>query len=373
MLVFKFCNRKELFSATGVIRTPSQGAALGLAAKTAEVTRIEATGQWGPCADVRWSPRQGAALAVAVKVHDMVEVHRVLAHPNERITQKTAQAMGIVTTGQWGPYEARLQVKAKRQAVQWIDGPDNTVSNSVSDEDLGEKPGEDESVGRRGALQREVQALGLEQQPALQERKKEIQEAPLDFEEGAQEALPDPAEATRKPPLDCMENTREAPSDSKEKTDPDEKIREVPSNTEKGTQKALPDPENKTRRHHWIPGSRHVTTGSQGKDTRGAIISRGGGTRGAIGSQQGDTGDTIGSREDTEGAAQSRGETREAPSDPRVETKYVAGLAEGSTDLKGSVVPMRRKLTISGNLPSKIVKANVKSTGERKRERSSAE
>ena len=66
--------------------------------------------------------------------------------------------MGIVTTGQWGPYEARLQVKAKRQAVQWIDGPDNTVSNSVGDEDLGVKPGEDVSVGRRGA--RPVQRLG---------------------------------------------------------------------------------------------------------------------------------------------------------------------------------------------------------------------
>ena len=56
-------------------RTPSQRAALGLAAKTAEVMRIKATGQWGPCADVRRSSRQGAALAVATKAHDMVEVH----------------------------------------------------------------------------------------------------------------------------------------------------------------------------------------------------------------------------------------------------------------------------------------------------------
>ena len=71
-------------------RTPSQGAALGMAAKTAEATRIEATGQWGPYADVRRSSRQAPALAVAMKVHDMVEVHRVLAHPNEETTQKTA-------------------------------------------------------------------------------------------------------------------------------------------------------------------------------------------------------------------------------------------------------------------------------------------
>ena len=51
-LALNFCPRKGLFSATGVRRTPSQGAALELAAKTAE-----ATGRWGPCADVRRSPR----------------------------------------------------------------------------------------------------------------------------------------------------------------------------------------------------------------------------------------------------------------------------------------------------------------------------
>ena len=39
-------------------------------------------------------------LAVAAKAHDMVEVHRVLAHPSEEITQKTVQAMGIETMGQ---------------------------------------------------------------------------------------------------------------------------------------------------------------------------------------------------------------------------------------------------------------------------------
>ena len=80
--------------------TPSQEAALGLEAKTTEATRKEATGQWGPCADVRKRPRQGAALAVAMKAHDMVELHRVLARPSKEITQKTTQAMEITTTGQ---------------------------------------------------------------------------------------------------------------------------------------------------------------------------------------------------------------------------------------------------------------------------------
>ena len=100
-----------------VATTPSQGAALGWASKTAEATRIDVTGQWGPCVDVRRSLRQGAALAVAVKAHDMAEVHRVPAHPSEERTQNTAQAMGIATTGHWGPYNVRLQVKAKRQVV----------------------------------------------------------------------------------------------------------------------------------------------------------------------------------------------------------------------------------------------------------------
>ena len=104
-----------MFSATGVRRTLSQGAAIGLAAKTAEAMRIEAAGQWRPCEDVKHSPRQGAALGG--EAHDIVKVHRVPAHPSGEITHKTAQTRGITTTGQWGPCEARLQVEAKRQAV----------------------------------------------------------------------------------------------------------------------------------------------------------------------------------------------------------------------------------------------------------------
>ena len=89
---------------------------------------------------------------MAPKVHDMVKVHRVLAHPSEEITQKTVQAMGITTMGQWGPCKAGLQVKAKRQAVvQWINRSDKTSSNGAGNEDLDMKPGEDDSVGKMGA------------------------------------------------------------------------------------------------------------------------------------------------------------------------------------------------------------------------------
>ena len=55
-----------------------------------------------------------------------------------------------------------------------------------------------------------------------------------------------------------------------------------------------------------------------------------------------------------------------------METKYVAGLAEESTDLEGLVVPARPKLAISSNLPLNNVNAHEESTGARKYERSSA-
>ena len=54
---------------------------------------MKKTGHRGPYVDVRWSPRQEMALVVATKAHDMVEVHRVLAHPSEEITKEEAQAM----------------------------------------------------------------------------------------------------------------------------------------------------------------------------------------------------------------------------------------------------------------------------------------
>ena len=139
-LVFIFYPRKGLFYATGVRQNPSQETALGWAAKTAEAMRIEATGQWGACADVRRGPIQGAVLSVAAKAHDIMEVHRVFAHPSEKIAQKTIQAMRIVTTGQWGACET----------VKWVDGSDKTGSNGVGDDEHDEKSDEDELVGNKG-------------------------------------------------------------------------------------------------------------------------------------------------------------------------------------------------------------------------------
>ena len=48
----------------------------------------------------------GATLAVAAKVRNIMEVHRMLAHPSEDITRRTAKTMRIATTGQWGSCEA---------------------------------------------------------------------------------------------------------------------------------------------------------------------------------------------------------------------------------------------------------------------------
>ena len=109
-----------------------------------------------------FSPSQGAARALSAK---------------------TAETMRIATAGQGESCKARLQAEVKRQAVQWIDGPG---SDGVGNKDLGVKPGQDESVGQRGAPQLDVQELELKQQPGSQERK----------EENTREAPPDPEDET---------------------------------------------------------------------------------------------------------------------------------------------------------------------------------
>ena len=97
-LVFKFFTRKGLFSATGARRIPRQGAALGANLTENGLVRIAS----------------GTALAMRAGVsRDVIEVHRMLAHPSEDITRKMAEMMGIETTGQWGAYETCFQAKAK--------------------------------------------------------------------------------------------------------------------------------------------------------------------------------------------------------------------------------------------------------------------
>ena len=110
-------------------------------------------------------------------------------------------------------------------------------------------------------------------------------------------------------PLDPEEGTREVPSDTAEET------REAPLDREDETQGTPSDPEE----------------------------------------------ETLDAPSDPEE------ETLEAPSNSEEEAKYVEGLAEGTTDIGGPVVPARRKLAISDNLPPNNVKAHVESVGARRR------
>ena len=77
-LVFKFCPRRGLFSATGARRIPRQEAALEASLTKNGLVKIAL----------------GAALRASAS-RDIMEVHRMLAHPSEDITRKTAVMMGI--------------------------------------------------------------------------------------------------------------------------------------------------------------------------------------------------------------------------------------------------------------------------------------
>ena len=319
----------------------------------------------------------GAALRASAS-RDVMEVHRMLAHPSEDITRKTAEMMGIETTGQWGACETCFQAKAKRhavpkktdeqasartrkiverQAVQWIDGPKKTVGDGTGSDDRGMKSAGDGTIVERGTPQLNVQELGQEQQPASSlELRKEVQEAPPDPERGTREAPPDPAEDTQEAPPNPEEETREVPLDSEEETwkvpwDPEKETREVPL-----------DPEEETWKVPWDPE----------KETREVPLDLKEGTQEASPDPAEETWKAPSDREDEAQGTPSypEEETLEAPSDPE-KTKYAARLAEGPTDLEGPVVPASRKRTIGGNLPPNNLKAHVEPAGARRRGRKS--
>ena len=128
----------------------------------------------------------GAALGMrAGASRDVMEVHRMLAHPSEDITRKTTEMMGIETTAQWGGCKTCFQAKAKRhavpkktdersnvrtrkiverQAVQWVDGPKKAGGDDTGSDDRGMKSAGDGTIVERGTPQLNVQELGQEQQ-----------------------------------------------------------------------------------------------------------------------------------------------------------------------------------------------------------------
>ena len=168
--VFKLCPRRGLFSATGSRRIPTQEVALAANPMENGLVKIA----------------PGTALAMrAGASRDVMEVHRMLAHPSEDITRMMAVMMGIETTGQWGACETCFQAKAKRhvvpkktdelasvrtrkiverQAVQWVDGPKKTGGDDTGSDDHGMKSAGDETIVVRGTPQLNVQELGQEQQ-----------------------------------------------------------------------------------------------------------------------------------------------------------------------------------------------------------------
>ena len=174
-LVFKFCPRKGLFSATGERRIPRQEVSLGDNLTENGLVRIAS----------------GTALVMRAGVsRDVMEVHSIPAHPSENITRMTAEMVGIETTGQWGACETCFQAKAKRhavptktderasvrtrkimerQAVQWVDGPKKTGGDGTGSDDRGMKSARDGTIVERGTPQLNVQKLGQEQQLTLHE------------------------------------------------------------------------------------------------------------------------------------------------------------------------------------------------------------
>ena len=147
-LIFKYCPRKGLFSATGARRIPRQEVALGENLTENGLVRIAS----------------GTALAMRAGVsRDVMGVHRMLAHPSEDITRKTAEMMEIETTGQWGACETCFQAKVKRQAVQWVDGHKKTGGDGTGSDDRGMKSAGDATIVERGTPQLNVQELGQEQ------------------------------------------------------------------------------------------------------------------------------------------------------------------------------------------------------------------
>ena len=324
----------------------------------------------------------GAALRASAS-RDVMNVYRMLAHPSENITRKTAVTMGIETTGQWGACETCFQAKAKRhavpkktderasvrtrkilerQAVQWVDGPKRTGGDSTGSDDRGMKSAGDGNYVERGTPQLNVQELGQEQQLTLDEH--ETQEVfgtgsddrgmksagggTVVERRGARQLELQELELEQQPSssLELREDTQEAPPDPEDETwkvpwDPEKVTREVPLDLKEGTQEASPDPAEETRE---APSDR----------------------------EDGAQGTTSYSEEETPQApSDPEEETLEAPSDPDEKTKYAAGLAEGPTDLEGPVVPANRKRTIGGNLPPNNLKAHVEPADARRRGRRS--
>ena len=360
-LVFKFCPRRRLFSATGARRIPRQ-----------EVTPEEANGLVKIASGTALGMRAGAS-------RDVMEVHRMLAHPSEDITRKTAEMMGIETTGQWGACETCFQAKAKRhavpkktderasvrtrkiverQAVQWVDGPKKTGGDDTGSDDRGMKSAGDGTIVERGTPQLNVQELGQEQQLTLHEHETQEAFGTCSDDRGMKSAGDGTIIKRGTPQLNVQELGQEQQVTLHEHetqgafgTDSDDRGRwnhcqercsaarstgagagaaaGVITRTQKGSTRGAARP--RTEDTRGAAGSRRGdmegAIGSQGRDTRGPTESRGRATGGAIGPLRGDMGSAMGPRRGDMGSAMAprKGDTRGAFGPQRGDTGGVVG------------------------------------------------
>ena len=285
----------------------------------------------------------------------------------------------------------------ERQAVQWVDGPKKTGGDDTGSDDRGMKSAGDGTIVERGTPQLNVHELGQEQQLTLHEH--ETQEA---FGSGSDDrGMKSAGDGTiierGTPQLNVQElgqeqqltlhehKTQEAfgtgsddrgmksagdgtivergalqlevqelelkqqPASSLELR---KEVQGAPPDLEQGIREAPPDPAEDTQEAPPDPAEKTWKAPSDREDEAQGTPS-------------------YPEEETLEAPSDPEEEILEAPSDPDEKTKYAAELAEGPTDLEGSVVPESRKRTIGGNLPPNNLKVQVEPAGARRRGRRS--
>lgn len=64
----------------------------------------------------------GNAFADGIRTHDIMEILRLLGHPDEQVARGAAEVTGVVLTGEGGPCTAVSKTKAHRHAVPKVTG-----------------------------------------------------------------------------------------------------------------------------------------------------------------------------------------------------------------------------------------------------------
>ena len=259
-------------------------------------------------------PRKGLFSATGVKRTPSQGTALTLA-------ENTAEAIRVETTGQWGPRADMKRSSSQGTALALAAKTAEAIKTATGQWEP--EAGPALAVAARARYVMKAYHVLADPEKETMEMSldsvKETREVSLDPEEEIREGPLDPKEETREVPLDPDEGTQEAPSN------PAEETREAPSDHEDETQGTPSDPEEETLEAPSDPNEETLEAPSDPEE-----------------------------------------ETQETPSDHQEEAKDAGGPKE----LKGPVVPTRRKVTVGGNLPPNNVKAHVESAGARRRGRS---